>query len=796
MNNADPGITTSNRGAEYGFDISQVTWGYRDKFRRMIDNLFTDGFISEKKRDRAAFFFNFLRDHTGTSYDDVAHNFLKALNSDKTWILRNPRLFRWWCATGRRLARKKLFAGSSFFKLSASGGLGSTPAEVSTALTHIDDLIERDRLSLALGFISSYRALVQRMTLEQIRSFVQEAENVYERSEQAGVDFIEGKLESSEAYIRRLTSEALLSETAHHLKRIVKSISGRSIDIDNLGKLDSDELLEKGSLTVAFSGSMYLPVRVTDFGSCDLNRTYYRLTAVMCGCIYLFRGFAALHAEPGCRSLNEYLLNRGYAPGILNEGSVLFELCEYARIVQGMQELFPGSRNLIEWGVNHEFTFQPPREGSDIWLQEILTGRSASSSRLNKEGQAVLSLLRETASKSSSFEETAGLIKKSLENCTIDISTVPPRLRRVTFFPDPRFNAELSAPPLESMIADMDPAAEKSTTPENSGEEQQRDSGSEQEDGGDTEPEENGKEGEKPGLRKGFLYDEWNGIRGEYYKDWCFVQEKKAESLRDASVPAEDGRDDVMKIKNIFERVKPDESRKEKYLYDGDAINIDKLIGYITLRKADVQGKANFYEKALVKKRSLAVSLIIDISGSTGGEVEEQLKILDIEKQAASVLAEGLSLLGDRFALYGFTGNGREHCEFHVFKEFDQKWDSDARAGLFSVYPGTSTRIGVALRHAGQKMKDICSKKKLILLVTDGKPMDSEYDPNTGYAYYDVRKACAENNEYGIETYGIITDDENRDNLEKMLPNNRFSVIRDIRDLPEKLARFFLHVTV
>jgi nitric oxide reductase activation protein len=297
------------------------------------------------------------------------------------------------------------------------------------------------------------------------------------------------------------------------------------------------------------------------------------------------------------------------------------------------------------------------------------------------------------------------------------------------------------------------------------------------------------------GVRAGILYDEWNGIREEYYKDWCLLRERLPAGDRRPAGIEPPSAEDAARIKNLFERVKPEMMRKEKYLYEGDAINIDRLIEYITLRRANVYGNENFYEKTLVRKRDLAVSLLIDISGSTGSEVEDQVKVLDIEKRAAAVLSEGLSLLGDQFALYGFTGNGRENCEFFIFKDFTDAWDADTRDRLFGVYPGTSTRIGVALRHAGVKLAATPARRRLMLLVTDGKPMDSEYDPNTGYAYLDVRKACHENTEKGIDTFAIITDHEQKEVLTQMFPRSNFLVISNIRELPHVLPSFFLHLT-
>ena len=62
----------------YDYDINTVTWGYRDKFRSIIERLINEGFIGSKKDRNTKFFFDFLQKHSGTPFDDIAHNFLLA----------------------------------------------------------------------------------------------------------------------------------------------------------------------------------------------------------------------------------------------------------------------------------------------------------------------------------------------------------------------------------------------------------------------------------------------------------------------------------------------------------------------------------------------------------------------------------------------------------------------------------------------------------------------------------------------------------------------------------------------
>jgi nitric oxide reductase activation protein len=367
---------------------------------------------------------------------------------------------------------------------------------------------------------------------------------------------------------------------------------------------------------------------------------------------------------------------------------------------------------------------------------------------------------------------------------------LPRSLRRLSFFPDPGFPSGVSPVSPENTVADLHDAEPDLQSDEDRGNEAETPAESEEGGSGQADEEE-----ERAGVKTGYVYDEWNGLQGEYYRDWCILREKRPVTHPGLTLEPPSLRD-TERIRNMFERIRPDGLTRERYLFEGDTINMDRLVEYLTLRRARIAGKENFYEKTLVTARDLAVCLLIDISGSTGGEVGDQLKILDVEKRAAAVLAEGLDILGDTFALFGFTGNGRENCEFSVFKDFDEEWDAETRDMLYSVYPGTSTRIGVALRHAGYRLSQVDARRRLILLVSDGKPMDSEYDPNTGYAYLDVRKACYENRAKNIRTFGIITEEESRDDLLRMFPEQNFTVLRDIRNLAAAMAGAFLRLAV
>jgi nitric oxide reductase NorD protein len=174
----------------------------------------------------------------------------------------------------------------------------------------------------------------------------------------------------------------------------------------------------------------------------------------------------------------------------------------------------------------------------------------------------------------------------------------------------------------------------------------------------------------------------------------------------------------------------------------------------------------------------------------------DSAEVLDVEKQAAIIFGEGLAALGDRFAVSGFSSDGREHCHYISYKEFGEPWSAAVQARIQAATPCGSTRMGPALRHSGCRLSRQPCRQRLILLITDGKPMDNDYDPDTRYAQHDVRMACEENARKAIHTFAISTQDNSLADMEIMFPRRRFVILPDIRSLPRVLPQLYLRLTL
>ena len=67
-------------------------------------------------------------------------------------------------------------------------------------------------------------------------------------------------------------------------------------------------------------------------------------------------------------------------------------------------------------------------------------------------------------------------------------------------------------------------------------------------------------------------------------------------------------------------------------------------------------------------------------------------------------MCDALELLGDRHAVYGFSGETRHHVDVHVAKEFDDRMSPATWGALAAMRSLKYTRMGPAVRHATAKL--------------------------------------------------------------------------------------------
>ncbi len=285
------------------------------------------------------------------------------------------------------------------------------------------------------------------------------------------------------------------------------------------------------------------------------------------------------------------------------------------------------------------------------------------------------------------------------------------------------------------------------------------------------------------------LHKEWDYRRQRYKKNWCALREVKIAATNTEFV------DQTLKkysglIKNLrrtFEILRGEDKILKKQPY-GDDIDIDALVESWADSLSGMEMSENIFTKMHKEERNIAVIFMVDMSGSTKGWIN------DAERESLILLCEALETLGDRYAIYGFTGNTRKRCEVYPVKTFDDNYDNKTRGRIANITPQDYTRLGVYIRHFNQLFESIEAKTKILITLSDGKPED--YDGYRGeYGIEDTRMALLESRQQGIHPFCITIDREGRDYLKTMYGKASYVVIDDVRQLPLKVADIYRNIT-
>jgi len=774
-----------------GFDLKKVTWGYRDIFRNAIDQLYAEKLLGEENNASTEIFFSLLKKTDNNHcFDHVLKNFIQSLNIQNNWIMRNPALFSNWADLGAKLAEEKTYLGLSYFEIWGKGGFGSTPEEVAYVLTKMRFLLDID-VDFSYYFVKSYQSLARHLKYQEIDIFIEYALQLYSRSPKSSYSFLQLRTKTSKEYLKFISRESRLQDNLERLQLFARAITGESITILPINQLDSDNLIIRGTKLACFQRQFFFPEKSTFFSTRQKNRDFYLLLTIITGMAYSGQSFIRLHGDKNASCSLAYLAGQQLpCRELLNN---LVNYIEMLRILKNTRDIFPGFWKKAKVVINSELSHNTQIHSSEnltrIILQHLLHPR-----RTFGGFTSILPQLDCMAGDSSSFQETVKIASETLA-CSEQKEIIekccaygPPPL---TFFPDFMFEATIASTPGNKLMINL--KKKNPPLPENMGKDDDRQLPIQQQ--ADQKGAKPGEDKNQPeGPMVGFFYDEWNEPEKDYFENWCCLNEKTPGMIRKTVLHAE-FQQYSRQVKQLFERLKPDLTRKEKYLQNGDNINIDHLVDYLSLRKAKIYKEENFYDKPYVKQRDLAVAILVDISGSTSERVLDNYKIIELERNSAFILAEGLAELGDEFAIFGFTGTGRENAEFYIYKDFWQEWDEQNQKRLLSAEARSSTRMGVALRHTGFKISQLTRKKKLIIIITDGKPMDSGYDPYNGYAQHDVRMANRENAKQGIDCFCISTEENRVDDLELMFPGNHYVLIKSMVELPRVLTQLYLKIT-
>lgn len=290
-------------------------------------------------------------------------------------------------------------------------------------------------------------------------------------------------------------------------------------------------------------------------------------------------------------------------------------------------------------------------------------------------------------------------------------------------------------------------------------------------------------------LQGGLLYDEWDFRRQGFRKNWCRLNPKRLDAVKGTFVShtLDKYRGQIMQLKRQFEML------RTRHLFvgrqrDGEDVDLDALTEAHADLRAGMVPSERLFVRLQRDERDIAALFLVDMSSSTEGWVGTALK------ESLVLLSEALDALGDRYAIYGFSGMRRTRSEIYHIKGFAEPYTEEIRGRIAAIAPVDYTRMGPPIRHFTNVLAKVDARVRLLIILTDGKPED--YDDYKGeYAIEDTRHALIEARNAGIHPFCITIDREARDYMGHMFGEINYTFINDVKKLPRRVPEIYRMLT-
>ena len=285
----------------------------------------------------------------------------------------------------------------------------------------------------------------------------------------------------------------------------------------------------------------------------------------------------------------------------------------------------------------------------------------------------------------------------------------------------------------------------------------------------------------------GIAYPEWDHRSGTYRRPGAIVHEVRAAVGDRAWAQGARTRHGslVRRVRTRFERLRPRRVSVGRQP-DGSELDIAEYVRAAAEARAGVSIEDRLYVEMRRARRELSVAILVDTSASTDAWVSGTQRIVDVEKDALLVVIEALAALGDRHAIFAFSGQGPEHVAIVPLKRFTDSHSEEVTGRVAALDADGYTRVGAALRHVTGALAAERSERRLLLLLSDGKPNDvDEYEGR--YGVEDARQAVAEARAQGVDVFCLTVDREAPHYAARIFGPAGFTVLRRPDQLPEVL---------
>lgn len=253
-------------------------------------------------------------------------------------------------------------------------------------------------------------------------------------------------------------------------------------------------------------------------------------------------------------------------------------------------------------------------------------------------------------------------------------------------------------------------------------------------------------------------YPEWDFRSGSYGTRYATVRIRPPESGPRTWVETTRAahRALLAEVRRRFEALRAERvtlRRRE----DGEALDLAACVDSLADFRAGRSRSQAVYQTRRPERRNLAITLLIDVSGSTDGWISQSRRIIDVEREALLLVCEALDGLREAFQVQAFSGNGPGCVTMRMVKDFEETYSDTTACRIAALEPEDFTRAGAAIRHATAALVHQPVAHRLLVLLSDGKPNDhDEYEGR--YGVEDMRQAVSEARLQGVSPFCLTID--------------------------------------
>ncbi|MEI6318513.1 MAG: VWA domain-containing protein [Pseudomonadota bacterium] len=299
------------------------------------------------------------------------------------------------------------------------------------------------------------------------------------------------------------------------------------------------------------------------------------------------------------------------------------------------------------------------------------------------------------------------------------------------------------------------------------------------------------------GPDRGLPYPEWDYRENRYKVDWAWVAEKVLAESNPAEAQrlADRHAGTLKRLKKAIQSQKPTRPAPLTRQMDGDDLDLEATIRYVTERVAGRSPEARVYKRRAIRNRDVAVTLLADLSTSIMQTVADgNGRLVDTIRAGVMLFAESMEEVGDPYSIAGFCSKYRDNVNYYRIKDFDQPYDDQVRATVGGLSGRLATRMGAAIRHAVHRFEGVQTPRRLLLLLSDGRPEDYDDGGDRRYLHEDTRMAVKEAVNAGVHPFCITVDTLANQYLPQIFGRGHYLVLDDVGSLPAKLPEIYLRL--